>query len=421
VDVANLPSRIGWWEGPPFGGGEWHFEYRGGSAEFQQAIDAFGKIKAPVLDLFVHDGTRNSFVFDPNHETATNNVDWSFTVWVPTAWQTLYGPGKPILFSDDPNAGKPMPAPRLDLYLGGNAPVTFDKLRLPANVQLHDQRASTAGVDITAGTVLRVRMSDLRSGLPLPGGQVIVTGRNEKGQYDAPVSSAQSDTDGVTLLTAIPAGTYQISAGAPGYVEAVIGYGDYSEARLEKFEVALAEAGSVSGRVIDEKGIGVPELRVQAANTLIAMDVPYRALHKPETVTDAAGRFTLDGLPVGLVQIWIQSTDYFHTDMFAYHKVPATDITIPVRPCGSLLVRIVDADGNGIQKWNEQPIQVSVERTAGAVRGSWGGGADVESDGTYLFRGVHPDTYTVSVSNASKQSRVSVQPRQRAEVVFQLP
>ena len=29
VEVANLPSRIGWWEGPPFGGGEWHFEYPG--------------------------------------------------------------------------------------------------------------------------------------------------------------------------------------------------------------------------------------------------------------------------------------------------------------------------------------------------------------------------------------------------------
>jgi len=27
--LANLKTRAGWWEGPPFGGGEWHFLYRG--------------------------------------------------------------------------------------------------------------------------------------------------------------------------------------------------------------------------------------------------------------------------------------------------------------------------------------------------------------------------------------------------------
>src|SRR4051812_28727470 len=27
--IFNAPSRIAWWEGPPFGGGQWHAEYRG--------------------------------------------------------------------------------------------------------------------------------------------------------------------------------------------------------------------------------------------------------------------------------------------------------------------------------------------------------------------------------------------------------
>ena len=39
VDVANLKTRLGWWEGPPFGGGQHNFQYRGGTAAFQQALD----------------------------------------------------------------------------------------------------------------------------------------------------------------------------------------------------------------------------------------------------------------------------------------------------------------------------------------------------------------------------------------------
>ena len=128
IDVANLPFRIGWWEGPPFGGGEWHFEYRGDTEDFQQTLDAFSKAKAPILDLFVHDGTKNSFVLDPNHTATNDNIDWSFMVWVPDRWRALYGNGSPIFSSDDPNAGKSMPAPRIDLYVG-NSPIAFDQVK----------------------------------------------------------------------------------------------------------------------------------------------------------------------------------------------------------------------------------------------------------------------------------------------------
>src|SRR5947209_19599947 len=56
MEVANLKTRVGWWEGPPFGGGEHTLLYRGDEAAFQAALDAFARIKAPRLDLFVHDG-----------------------------------------------------------------------------------------------------------------------------------------------------------------------------------------------------------------------------------------------------------------------------------------------------------------------------------------------------------------------------
>src|SRR5208283_1792596 len=55
VAVANLKSRLGWFEGPPFGGGEWHFFYKGDTAAFKEALEAFAAIRAPALDLVIQD------------------------------------------------------------------------------------------------------------------------------------------------------------------------------------------------------------------------------------------------------------------------------------------------------------------------------------------------------------------------------
>src|SRR6185503_13736688 len=57
LDLANLKTRVGWWEGPPFGGGQWTFLYRGDAAALQAAIDLFGKINTPELTLVVHEGS----------------------------------------------------------------------------------------------------------------------------------------------------------------------------------------------------------------------------------------------------------------------------------------------------------------------------------------------------------------------------
>ena len=72
LDVANLKTRLGFWEGPPFGGGQYCFEYRGDTAAFQAALDAFARIKAPKLELSVHEGPRESFILkDPGTRRPT--------------------------------------------------------------------------------------------------------------------------------------------------------------------------------------------------------------------------------------------------------------------------------------------------------------------------------------------------------------
>jgi len=92
LELANLPIRLGCWEGPPFGGGETHFLYRGDTAAFQQALDLLGKINAPDLRLVVNEGPEESFWLKTAGKTDVDpRVDWTFVVWTPRSWMQLYG------------------------------------------------------------------------------------------------------------------------------------------------------------------------------------------------------------------------------------------------------------------------------------------------------------------------------------------
>src|SRR5262245_28308999 len=61
TQVANLACRLGYWEGPPFGGGEYHFLYRSDAAVLNEALQLFARIRAPRLELLVRDGPNHSF------------------------------------------------------------------------------------------------------------------------------------------------------------------------------------------------------------------------------------------------------------------------------------------------------------------------------------------------------------------------
>src|SRR3954462_1143600 len=96
VDVANLKTRVGWWEGPPFGGGQYEFLYRGTTADFNAALQAFAKVRAPLLELVVLDGPQESFWLkidrgpgEKDKPKVDPRIDWTFDVWVPANWHRL--------------------------------------------------------------------------------------------------------------------------------------------------------------------------------------------------------------------------------------------------------------------------------------------------------------------------------------------
>src|SRR5712691_13249017 len=60
LEVANLKCRVGFWEGPPLGGGQHCFQYRGDTKTFNDALDKFTHITAPELEVIVHEGRNSS-------------------------------------------------------------------------------------------------------------------------------------------------------------------------------------------------------------------------------------------------------------------------------------------------------------------------------------------------------------------------
>ena len=144
--VSDLKSFVGWWEGPPFGGGEWHVQFRGDAEALNQALTNFAAIKSPTLDLVVHDGPKHDqfLELDKQSQPNTNSrVDWELVIWVPESWNQRYNSTNEAsqrFYANDPNLHKPVPAPELDIYIGGGN-VDLEKIRIPSNLHVRDERA----------------------------------------------------------------------------------------------------------------------------------------------------------------------------------------------------------------------------------------------------------------------------------------
>ena len=146
ASVSNLKSCVGWWEGPPLGGGEWHIQFRGDAEALNQALTNFAAIKSPILDLVVHDGPKHDkfLELDKQSQPGTDSrVDWELVIWVPESWNQRYNSTNEAsqrFYANDPNLHKPVPAPELNIYIGGGD-VDLEKIRIPSNLHVRDERA----------------------------------------------------------------------------------------------------------------------------------------------------------------------------------------------------------------------------------------------------------------------------------------
>src|ERR1035437_5040794 len=329
--MANFESRIGYWEGPPFGGGESHFLFCGNTEGFKDALAVFAAIRAPALDLVIHDGPyEDSFLKE--------KVDWAFTVWVPSSWHRLYNNPKSTFGADDPHFRQPVDPPRLDVYVGGEGGVDWAKVKVPAGVSVRDERASAAPVTPVGGAVLRADIYDMATGKPVVGARISIS-RNldywQSRQYlYQTVAEAVSDATGHVEITKIPAGTCRVTVDADGYASRVLGYERLDEHTFKRYTVELAKSAVLRGSAVDTDGKPLKGVKVYASSVMALDGRGYGGSGELTTETDADGRFELKDLPVGYVQLGARAEGYHFSDLFTIHEVPATNVLLRLGGAG---------------------------------------------------------------------------------------
>ena len=394
--VANLKSRVGWWEGPPFGGGNWNFQYRGDTAAFAGALAAFGAIRAPVLELVIHDEPGTSpFLNGDAH------YDWSFSVWVPASWHHLYNNPKSFFGADQPQFRQPVDPPRLDLYLRAGG-VEFSDLLLPANVRVRDERAATTGVK--GGATVRAEFFDMSTGKPIAGAHLTVArlpeGKGNQAEAYEKIADTVSDADGRTLAEKIAAGNVRISVTAAGYAPRMLAYEQLSERSFRTYSVSLAKAAALRGIVVDADDKPVKGVQVRA-DSVIALDgrgyPPPDSPNPHPALTDDTGHFTLADLPAGHATLSARADGYHFGDLFTLHEIPAPgEIRLRLTRACKVHVAITDKDGKPLATFENAGIMVEIHPKGGDVVGSWGGSGNVAADGTIDFTGMPAGEYRLT-------------------------
>ena len=267
--IFNHPGRVAWWEGPPFGGGQWHAECRGNAGALNVVLADFARLDVKTKRVVVHDGIGRSFWLNPNDLPAKRDaarVDWTFAVWQPANWERLRKMPADLNPIDPDDAAKGPPA-QVDVFAGGG--LRWADVVVPEGLQVIDQRLEAHGFTPDDGAVIEGKVVDLATQRPLAARMRLERVEPQpKGGYRYPVAAeAVANAEGRWVLKKAPAGWHRVVVEADGYLPRVVGYlRSDGEAQWSSYGGELARPGTVSGRVTDEEGRPLAGVEVQFAN-----------------------------------------------------------------------------------------------------------------------------------------------------------
>ncbi|MDB5304135.1 MAG: hypothetical protein JWM97_1684 [Phycisphaerales bacterium] len=377
VDLANLKTRVCVWTGY----GPENFLYQGDAEAMQAALDVFAKIRAPRLDVFVHDGgpSESELLKHAKDPKSSTRVDWSFTVWDPQSGNHRRTRG---VAADDSNGVQP---PRMDLFVGEKG-IDFSAIKMPAGLTVTDERASAAG--IAGGSAVIADFYDMETSKPVGGAQIVL--RKSKGGGDPEaIVTGTADEKGHLLLKSVPAGSYDLIASADGYVARFIGYAQFRGDTLRRYTVEFAGPAQIDGTVTDTHGKPIPGANVRADAVLAGNGRGYGLTESKIVTTDADGHFAIAGLPRGYVQLYTQAKTYAPLDVQAVHAVPSQNVALRMTATGAIKGKVYTKQATPFQG------SVSVNPTRDAI-GKWGGARRVGPDGSFHFEDVPPGEYVLT-------------------------
>ena len=388
VEVGNLPTRVLWWAGNMH-----QFLYRCESTdEFNEALVALAAIRAPKVELVIHDGPEYSFWLrdDENAEQSEEDtrVDFTFTVWNPAIWHSLHNDPRSFFGADRDEFRQPVPPPTLNVYLAGG-PILWDDVTVPEGLVVTDKRAQAAPIKPVGGGLLRADVYDTSTGKPVAGAQIVLI---KRGGETGESMVGTADDIGLCEIRKIPAGDYDITITAEGYASRKRGQYENRGDTYHALVTELSRACSIKGVVTDLAGNPIPGANVSARNTLGIDGLGYTSDDVPPATSNEQGSFEIHSLPTGFTQIRCSAPAMHCTNsIFELYQAPGEPIRLTMEGTGTVRGYVIDEYGD----LPPGELHISV-RPVGQQMGKWGGSARCDEDGGFEFTNVPPGDYLIS-------------------------
>lgn len=403
--AANLPSRLFWAEGPPFGGGEWTFFNAGDTAALQLCVDAFTAIVATNHEIRLHPGHPSIPYAARSAAGEPIAYDWCWTVWQADRFLQLLGPQGAPFMSGHPDFGATAPPLRLDVWVHAGGP-DWDAIRVPTGTRVADGRAEKHGHRADRMS-LQVRFVPAAEG-PVEHARIELIADDTESTRGGPGPAAKAVGD-VATVADIPPGRYRVVASAPGFVARVVGETTVEGDTFSEFSVALDPVSSADGIVRDRDDQPVADVVVRAGDVIGSDGRGYPMPEVPKTTTGADGRFTIRGLPAGRVQLRAHKPGLYQLpDSRPAIPLPASDLMIRMVPTGSVRAQVGAGGAAHIQEAARRGV------------GSWGGAGNADPEGWVEFQDVPVGEYFVSpkpfADGALAGTKITVEPGRAAEI-----
>jgi protocatechuate 3,4-dioxygenase beta subunit len=403
-ELANLKSRFRWTEGPPFGGGEYRFEYSGGTAAFQEALEALAAIHAPKRELVVFDGPGKMCAVNDNEQRP---VDWNFTIWSAAAYYRLYSrPDTGPITDEDPNYGEPLPPPRVHVYLWKDGGVNWKDVKVPAGIDVVDRRDESAREKPEGGGLIIGTVYDMATGKPVSG--ALISLEQWRGDPKPEANASTADEDGNFRIERVQKGSFYVHAGAEGYSTRLAGTYYNEGLTFQEETVYLAPARTLEGKAVDPDGKPVAGVKIQVG-ALRGMDgkgYPRpRKDGRANCTSDENGRFQIPGLPQGYAQLFTlgewrcedQNRVFPTADPFAVSR--NNEVRLTVQRTGEIHGRVVVPDGATLPPNTE----VRLVRLDSPNIQHFADGHSVGPDGKFSAPSMLPGEYLVDLFDAAKR------------------
>ena len=382
VRLANLPTRVSWWAGPPFGTGSmYEFQYDCETAEeFNEALKVFAGINASKLELVVHNGPKPGGWPEGNEKT-----DWTFTVWNPSDWDSLRNRSQNKKFK---LKREPVPAPRIDLYTHAKG-IMWKDVVVPDKVLVSDTRPGSIDPKYAGAGLIDMKVVDISTGKGICGMEVTL---RHTGSEEAEVISKVTNPAGECRIPNIPSGYYEIIVEGYQSVPRKATFNNQVPT-YEQITMPMAIKSKLAGVVTDTDGVPVEGVKMVSREFIGVDGEPYPVDEKVVSLSDSKARFEIIGVAAGYCKLRCSDKKWHGTNsIFDWYPVPGDDVKIVVESTATIRGTITTMEGKAPQG----TINFSIEPAEGEKIGRWGYGGYVPKDGKYEITGIPPDEYRVT-------------------------